>query len=136
MSTGEEFLTAHFAQLGLGEKALKEALKNKKIVTAWNEILHDVEIPVGTDGGKIGGLLSALVTSTKDIGGLDGRRAYVAGRIVKGELKSIAQVEAAVKYIKATNGGVDEAMFDKVCGVGKALPPALPLLSCFEAEEG
>jgi glutaminyl-tRNA synthetase len=134
MSADEEVLTTHFAQFGLGEKPLKEALRNKKIATAWTEVFRDLKIPAGADDGKVGGLLSALVTSTKDVGGLDGRRAYVADRIVEGKLKSITQVEAAVKYIKAVKGGIDDEVFNKECGVGKAVFPPF-LLDCFEADE-
>jgi glutaminyl-tRNA synthetase len=120
-SSEEAFLTANFALLGLGEKPLKEAFRNKKISKAWTEVFSDVEIPAGVNDGKVGGLLSALVTATKDIGGLDGRRAYVVDRILEGKLKSNAQVEAAVKYIKAVKGEIDSKVFEKDCGVGEAI---------------
>jgi len=116
----EVFLTENFAKLGLGEKPLKEALRNKKITAAWNEVLS--EIKLHEEGGvdaKVGALLSALVTATKDVGGADGKRAFTVNAVLDGKLKSNAQIEAAVKYIKGKKGGVDVAEFDKECGVGR-----------------
>jgi len=118
----EVFLTENFAKLGLGEKPLKEALRNKKIAAAWNEVLSEIRLPEEGEGSvdaKVGALLSALVTATKDVGGADGKRAFVVNAVLEGKLKSNAQIEAAVKYIKGKKGGVDAAEFDKECGVGR-----------------
>ncbi|KAI5853175.1 tRNA synthetases class I, catalytic domain-containing protein [Morchella snyderi] len=113
-------LAPRFAALGLGEKPLQEALKNKKVSTTWDEILTEAGIEATTTGvdPKAASAFSALVTATKDAGSLDGKRAYVAKAIKDGKIKSNVQVDAAVKYIKACKGDIDDAAFDKECGVG------------------
>lgn len=122
--TPEEALLAPlFAVLGLGDKPLKEALRNKKIATAWTEILEEAGIQKDSTriDPKVGGALAALVTGTKDAGSCDGKREYITKAIKDGKIKSNAQVDAAVKYIKGLKGGVDEKAFNKECGVGRKL---------------
>ncbi|CAZ84523.1 unnamed protein product [Tuber melanosporum] len=113
--TPEEVLTEKFPKLGLGEKPLKEALKNKKLTTAWAQVLSNIDLPVDA---KVGALLSAVVTAMKDVGGDDGKRAFVVDAVLSRKLKTNPQIEAAVKYIKGKKGDVHVAEFDKECGVG------------------
>lgn len=121
----EALLAPRFAALGLGDKPLKEALRNKKIATAWTEVLQEANIQSDTTGldPKVGGALAALVTGTKDTGSLGGKREYVAKAIKDGRLKSNVQVDAAVKHIKGLKGEIDDQAFDTECGVGRS--PAL-----------
>lgn len=121
----EAFLAPLFIVLGLGDKPLKEALRNKKIAAAWTEILEEAGIQKDSTGvdPKVGGALAALVTGTKDAGSCGGKREYVTKAIKEGRIKSNAQVDAAVKYIKGLEGQIDEKAFDKECGVGRELLP-------------
>lgn len=119
----EAILAPRFAVLGLGEKPLKEALKNKKISTAWTEILLEAGVEPETTGTdpKAATAFASLVTATKDSGSLGGKREYVAKAIKDGRIKTNVQVDAAVKYIKSCKGEIDATEFDKECGVGKGL---------------
>lgn len=122
--TPEETLLAPlFAALGLGDKPLKEALRNKKIAAAWTEVLEEAGIRSDSTGidPKVGGALAALVTGTKDTGSCGGKREYVTKAIKDGRIRSNAQVDAAVKYIKGLKGDIDHKAFDKECGVGNKL---------------
>lgn len=117
----EAILAPRFAALGLGDKPLKEAIRNKKIATAWVETLEEAGIQSDSTGidPKVGGVLAALVTGTKDTGSLGGKREYIAKAIRDGKIKSNAQVTAALKYIKELKGEIDEKAFNKECGVGR-----------------
>lgn len=120
----ETWLAPRFAVLGMKDKFLKEVIKNKKIASAWLQILEEAGIS-GVECGldlRIGVALSSLVAATKDLGPLDGRRAFVAKEIRNGCLKTAAQVDAAVKYIREHKDGIDESQFKKECGVGRLNP--------------
>src|SRR5436190_691952 len=88
-TTAEELLAPRFAALGLGEKVLKEATRNKKVTSAWNEVLEEA----GIDGSKsitdpkVGVALTSLVTATaKGDGVLGGKRAYIVKAILDGKI--------------------------------------------------
>ncbi|KAL7274326.1 Glutaminyl-tRNA synthetase [Rhizina undulata] len=121
----EESLAVQFSVLGLTEKALKEALKNKKITTAWTSILTEAGI-TGSETDldpKIGSVYAALVTATKDLGDIGGKREYVTKAIRDGRIKSNVQVDAAVKFLKSVKGEIDAAEFNRECGVGIEFTP-------------
>jgi glutaminyl-tRNA synthetase len=119
----EDILAPRFAALGLNDKALGEATRNKKIAATWTEVLEEA----GIDGNenttptdpKVGSTLTALVAATaKGDSALGGKRVYIVRAILEGRVKSNVQVDAAVKYVKGAKGGIDDATFDKECGVG------------------
>jgi len=123
-TTTEDLLTPRFAALGLGEKALKEATRNKKITTAWTEVLDEAGIsddhPTISDL-KVGTTLASLVSITaKGDGALGGKRRCIVKAILDGRIKTNVQVDAAVKFVKASPAGteVDGKAFDRGCGVG------------------
>lgn len=135
-SNPEDLLALPFAALGLSDKALKEATRNKKIAAAWADLLQEAGIdgsstaPPPTDANaKIGSALAALVAATVKIGGdgtLSGKRAYVVRAILDGRIRSAAQVDAAVKFAKSAKGDIiDDSVFDSECGVGMPSPPLL-----------
>jgi len=121
----EELLAPRFAALGLNEKVLKEATRNKKIVAAWSEVLEEAGIS-GSESitdPKVGSALAALVSATaKDGGALNGKRAYIVRAILDGKIKSSVQVDTAVKHAKRLKGEIDDAAFDRECGVGTSWP--------------
>lgn len=116
----EDLLAARFAALGLNDKALKEATRNKKVAATWHDVLEEAGVNASeTTDPKVGSALATLVTATaKGDGTLGGKRAYVARAIKAGKLRSNVQIEAAVKYVKTLSGEIDEKAFNKECGVG------------------
>ncbi|KAF7332050.1 Glutamine-tRNA ligase [Mycena kentingensis (nom. inval.)] len=95
-------LVALLESIGLSTPKATEAVKSPKIAAELQAILE-----------------------TNDIGKLDDKQASLvvafAGQLVKiasGDLKSVDQVAAAVKYIGETSLPVDGPKFDQACGVG------------------
>ena len=134
-SNPEELLAPRFAALGLSDKALKEATRNKKIAAAWVDVLREAQFdgstpPTAHTDAKIGSALAALVAATAKAGGdgtLGGKRAYIVRAVLDGRIRSATQVDTAVKFAKAAKGDtIDDAAFDNECGVG--MPPPPPLL--------
>lgn len=131
-SNPEDILALPFAALGLSDKALKEATRNKKIAAAWADLLQEARIDSSSTptDAKVGSALAALVAATVKIGGdgtLGGKRAYVVRAILDARIRSAAQVDAAVKFAKSAKGDtIDDAVFDSECGVGMLSPPVLP----------
>ena len=125
--SSEDLLAARFAALGLNDKALKEATRNKKVATTWHEVLEEAGVVAEeTTDPKIGSALAALVTATaKGDSTLGGKRAYIARAIKAGKIKTGVQIEAAIKFVKTVAGEVDEAAFDKECGVGMCVPDVI-----------
>jgi glutaminyl-tRNA synthetase len=120
----EEVLAPRFAALGLSEKVLKDATRNKKVAAVWTEVLQEAGIDgsKSVENPKLAATLGALVTaSAKGDGDLGGKREYVTKAILDGRIKTNVQVEAAVKHVKAMKGEIDDAAFNKDCGVGMAL---------------
>lgn len=117
-------LTARLATLGFPDKTIKETLKNKKQITSLLSILDEADIqPTGESiplDPSATPLLSHLASSTKDTA-LPGR-SYISRAIRDGRLKTLVQVDAAIKYVKELPGGngevTSDAEFDKACGVG------------------
>lgn len=121
----EDFLAPHFSALSLSPKALAEALRNKKIASTWTDVItHELPAPVTNTDPKIAAALGNLVSATKDTGNLGGNRAYIVKAILDGRIKTNIQVDAAIKHIKALDGKkVDDAAFEKECGVGVEYTP-------------
>lgn len=115
----EDFLAPHFAALSLSDKALGEALRNKKIAAAWTEVLQELgETPSNTDP-KVAAALGNLVSATKDIGNLGGKRVYIVNAILSGQIKTNIQVDAALQYVKNLGGAdINDDDFKRECGVG------------------
>jgi glutaminyl-tRNA synthetase len=117
----EDVLAPRFAALGLSDKVLKDATRNKKVAAAWAEVLEEAGIDgsKSVDNPKLAATLGTLVTATaKGDGDLGGKRGYVTKSILDGRIKTNVQVEAAIKHVKAASGEIDDAAFDKDCGVG------------------
>jgi glutaminyl-tRNA synthetase len=117
----EDVLAPRFAALGLSEKVLKDATRNKKLAAAWAEVLEEAGIDgnKSVDNPKLAATLGTLVTAiAKGDGDLGGKRGYVTKAILDGRIKTNVQVEAAIKHVKAASGDIDDAAFDKDCGVG------------------
>ncbi|KAK6537646.1 hypothetical protein TWF694_011820 [Orbilia ellipsospora] len=121
MADDTDAITTRLAGLGFADKAIKEALKNKKQCTSLLSVLDEADLPSsGTDlhlDPASTPLLNSLAVATKDTA-LPGRP-YIARAIRSGRLKSGLQVDYAIKYVKDTGGTtIDDAEFDKACGVG------------------
>ncbi|KAJ7368471.1 glutamine-tRNA ligase [Mycena albidolilacea] len=106
--------------IGLSEAKAVEAAKSPKIAAELKDIieaygLHTKEKLDDKQAGLIVALGGALVKSDKIA---EEGRAYVVSKIVGGQLKTVDQVTAAVKYVEGHPTPIDDADFDKNCGVG------------------
>lgn len=124
--------------IGLSEAKAVEAAKSPKIAAELKDIieaygLHTKEKLDDKQAGLIVALGGALVKSDKIA---EEARAYVVSKIVGGQLKTVDQVTgrflgstmcwtlkvnvAAVKYVEGHPTPIDDADFDKNCGVGRS----------------
>ncbi|KAJ6515726.1 glutamine-tRNA ligase [Mycena sanguinolenta] len=112
--------------IGLSEAKAIEAAKSPKIAVELKDIietygLHTKEKLDDKQAGLIVALAGTLVKSDKIA---EEARAYVVGKIVGGQLKTVDQVTAAVKYVEGHPPPIDNADFDKSCGVGFSITAA------------
>ena len=113
-SSDLDAVISRFEAIGLDPKKARETSKNKKLSTILDEIIKEVGLESFTVSGtdKAGVLLYLLASKSPER-----HRGYIARRIVSGDLKNEAQIQAAINYAKG-NESVNETEFDKACGVG------------------
>lgn len=106
-----------FESLNLSGNRAIETLTNPKHTAALESVITDNNLT----GQSIDPKASALIISASTAKEASNKtsRDYVVSRIVDGSLTSSDQVNAAYKFLAATNGEPDKASFDKECGVGK-----------------
>ncbi|KAJ7929942.1 glutamine-tRNA ligase [Mycena leptocephala] len=76
-------------------------------------------------GRQAGGLIVALAGQLVKADTIaEEKRAYVVRKITDAQLKSVDQVAAAVKYVEGHPMPIDDADFDKSCGVGMSVDAA------------
>ncbi|KAJ7240299.1 tRNA synthetases class I, catalytic domain-containing protein [Mycena haematopus] len=112
--------------IGLSEAKAVEAAKSHKIAAELKDIieaygLHTKEKLDDKQAGLIVALAGTLVKYDKIA---EEGRAYVVGQIVNGHLKTVDQVTAAVKYVDDHPVPINDADFDKSCGVGFSITAA------------
>jgi glutaminyl-tRNA synthetase len=119
MSSVEE-LTVLFNKLGLEEVKVKEILKNKKVSSAFEAILSEATEPIEYPLDKSKRLLLhqlAILSKGEEIP----KRALIADGILKGDLKTSAQVDEAFKYVKTNGDDSKTDEMNEVSGVGIAV---------------
>ncbi|KAF8195712.1 tRNA synthetases class I, catalytic domain-containing protein [Mycena galopus ATCC 62051] len=105
--------------IGLSEAKAIEAAKSPKIAAELKDIIEAYGLPKEKLDDKQAGLIVALAgTLVKSDKIAEEGRAYVVSKIVGGQLKTVDQVTAAVKYVETHPAPIDDADFDKSCGVG------------------
>lgn len=142
-----------FKSIGLAQAKASEAAKSAKSAAVLQDLIERHALVGGRIDEKQAGLVAALAVQGTKIG--EDKRGYVVDAIIDGRLKSTDQVNgacsaslhgmvdieyvrlmsrhtAAVKFIDTQSLPVDDAQFDRECGVGQSsyattgmLPPRL-----------
>lgn len=108
-------LISLFGRIGIDEKKAGETVKNKKLSAALKNVIE--ESGCGIEGcerslGLLLYFLASICTSEKALK----HRKFIAEKIIKSDLKTDAQVQAAVKFCESEEA-IDEEAFDAFCGV-------------------
>ena len=140
-----------FKSIGLTQAKASEAAKSAKSAALLQDLIERHALTGGHIDEKQAGLVAALAVQGAKIG--EDERGYVVNAITCGRLKSTDQVNgtsqrpcvgrfrsntsdahadaahaAAVKFLEAHSLPVDQAQFDRECGVGQPIISLLALL--------
>ncbi|KAI0050254.1 glutamine-tRNA ligase [Auriscalpium vulgare] len=110
-----------FKSIGLTQAKAAEAAKNAKSAARLQELIVEHDLASRNLDEKQAVLFTALSGQSGALD--DGARGYAAGAILDERLKSVDQVNAAAKYLETHPLPVDDADFDKHCGVGFSITP-------------
>ncbi|KAF8914170.1 tRNA synthetases class I, catalytic domain-containing protein [Gymnopilus junonius] len=117
-------LVTVFQSIGLTKAKSLEAIKAPKNAAILKEIIENNKDSVTGLDEKQATLVANLavqLSKARTIG--SGERDYVLKAIVKSRLKTVDQITAALKYVESHKLPVDEAEFNKQCGVGFTMSP-------------
>ncbi|EKM80055.1 hypothetical protein AGABI1DRAFT_106338 [Agaricus bisporus var. burnettii JB137-S8] len=113
-----------FQSIGLTQSKALEAAKSAKPAAILKEIIDENDIVAKGSDEKRAGLLVALSNALSKSPGISKPgKDYVLDKILNGDLKSVDQVNAAVKYVDTNSIPIDDADFNKACGVGFSITP-------------
>ncbi|KAK1231817.1 Glutaminyl-tRNA synthetase [Marasmius sp. AFHP31] len=122
-SKPEDPLIPLFKSIGLTQAKAAEAAKSPKAAATLKNLIdkHSLTSREGVND-KTATLIAALAGQLAKVEVNDDAEKFILERILDGKLKSVDQVTAAVKYA-STHPTIDEAEFDKECGVGYSISP-------------
>ncbi|KAJ7178963.1 glutamine-tRNA ligase [Mycena filopes] len=112
--------------IGLSQAKAVEAVKSPKIAAELKNIIETSGLHTRTEklDDKQASLVVALAGQlVKSDPIAEEARAYIVQRIVDARLKTVDQVTASVKYVETHPTPIDDADFDKNCGVGFSITP-------------
>lgn len=124
-SPSSEDLISLFKSAGLPQSKAAEATKNAKGAAVLRDLVLSYNLVSAGLSEKQAVLVSALslqLGKAQNIGGEE--RAYIVNAILEEKLKSVDQVNVAVKYFETHAAPVDENDFSTTCGVGFAVTAA------------
>ncbi|KDN48115.1 hypothetical protein RSAG8_03131, partial [Rhizoctonia solani AG-8 WAC10335] len=109
-------LISQFQSIGLSSSKATEAARGAKTAASLKELIlaHGLESK-GLDE-KQGTLVASLAVQGAKLG--ETEKTYIVNAIVDHRLKSGEQLAAAIKYLSTHPPPIDDAEFDKECGVG------------------
>lgn len=114
-----------FRSIGLSPAKAQEAAKSPRSASILKEIIDShPSIASGSLDEKEAGLIVALaaaLSKSNDVGATE--RDYVIAKITASDLKTVDQVNAAVKYLERHTAPTNESEFNKECGVGFEITP-------------
>ncbi|KZT53301.1 putative glutamine-tRNA ligase [Calocera cornea HHB12733] len=114
-------LIALFESLGLSTPKAVEAAKAPKTAAALKEIIISQHL----EGKRLDEKRAALIVSLAGVGAKLGQeeKAYAVRKVEEGKLERADQLAAAVKYLELHRNAIDDAEFDRECGVGVVVTP-------------
>ncbi|OSC98990.1 glutaminyl-tRNA synthetase [Trametes coccinea BRFM310] len=110
-----------FKKIGLTQNKAAEAAKSPKSATTLRGIIESHDLANKNIDEKQAVLLAALAVQGSKLG--EAERSYAVNAILDGRLKTTDQVSEATKYLDSHPVPVDEADFNKSCGVGFSITP-------------
>ncbi|KAK7470461.1 Glutaminyl-tRNA synthetase [Stygiomarasmius scandens] len=124
MSKEEDALISLFKSIGLTQAKAAEATKSPKAATTLKDLIAKYSLTTRGLDEKQAGLIAALAGQLAKSSNVDSEKEeYVLNKILDGSLKSVDQVLVAVKYVDSHPSPIDNAEFDKECGVGFNITP-------------
>ncbi|KAI6034425.1 glutaminyl-tRNA synthetase [Pisolithus microcarpus] len=121
-SPSSEDLISLFKSAGLPQSKAAEATKNAKVLRDLVLSYNLVSAGLSEKQAVLVSALSLQLGKAQNIGGEE--RAYIVNAILEEKLKSVDQVNVAVKYFETHAAPVDENDFSTTCGVGFAVTAA------------
>ena len=116
-------LISLLGRIGIDERKAGETVKNKKLTAALKSLIEEAgckESGCERAAGLLLYLLASICTAEAQK-----HRAFIARKIINRDLKTDAQVQAAVKFCDDSKLAViDEAVFDAYCGVNVVVSEA------------
>ncbi|TFK71794.1 glutamine-tRNA ligase [Pluteus cervinus] len=119
-----EGLVTLFTSIGLTQAKAVETAKSPKAAPILKTLIEEYDIAAKKLDDKQAGLIAAFSVSLSKSEGLTSpEKEYVVTRIVDGKLRSIDQINAAIKFLEPHPTPIDDPEFDKSCGVGFSITP-------------
>ncbi|KAG0169763.1 hypothetical protein DFQ28_003090 [Apophysomyces sp. BC1034] len=116
-----EELIPIFVKIGLSEQKAKDTAKNKKLAPVLEAVIREANAHESGCDKDIGNLLYNLATTiTKDA---QAHRAFIVNKIITGDLKTVDQVSAAIKFVEDREAPIPEDAFNEAAGVGVVVTP-------------
>ncbi|KAK4686749.1 glutaminyl-tRNA synthetase, partial [Tremellales sp. Uapishka_1] len=111
-------LIALFESFGLASNSATELVRQPKTGNALKTLIDEFQLEGKNFDEKAAAALVKLSSSGTKL--IPDKRGYIVTRIQDGSIKTPDQVTAAVKFLENDTAGtpIDEAAFDKACGVG------------------
>ncbi|CAG7848705.1 Probable glutamine--tRNA ligase; AltName: Full=Glutaminyl-tRNA synthetase; Short=GlnRS [Serendipita indica DSM 11827] len=111
-----------FKSFGLSETKSAEAIRNPKTAATLKEIVVACNLAEHPLDDKQSGLVALLANQGGKLP--EEERNYIARAIADGRLKTTNQLSAAIKYVEKNPPPIDDAVFDRACGVGFSITSA------------
>ncbi|KAJ8507653.1 hypothetical protein ONZ45_g9988 [Pleurotus djamor] len=112
-----------FKSIGLNQAKAVEAAKSPKAAATLKDLIEKHELAQNADEKKAT-LFAALASALSKVSSVgEQETAYIVSGIVDAKLKSVDQVNAAVRYVETHRVPIDDSEFEKECGVGFSITP-------------
>ncbi|KAF8663362.1 hypothetical protein AX16_000938 [Volvariella volvacea WC 439] len=122
--TPSEELISFFKSISLSQAKAAEAAKSVKSATILKHLIEEHKLAESNLDEKQASLVVGLSLGLAKSGGiLPSEKGYIISRIKDRALKSNDQVNAAIKFFEPHPSPIDDAEFDKACGVGFSITP-------------
>lgn len=119
MASETDRLGSLFRGLGLEERRVTDTLKNKALSETLEKLSVEAHAEKGCDK-IVGNLLYTIATSKADAA----HHKFLAGYVGNGSIKTVAQLQGGIDFLKQVKGEVDKKAFEQASGVGIVVTPA------------
>ncbi|KAH8830367.1 glutamine-tRNA ligase [Flagelloscypha sp. PMI_526] len=123
--SGSSELVTLFSSIGLSPSKAAEAAKNAKSAQILKTLISTHDLTNKSIDEKQATLFVALsgqITKTGELG--QEKESYIVNNIFESKLKSVDQVNEAVKFASSHDFPFDDVQFGNACGVGFSITPS------------